>query len=125
MIKVVYFMKRKPGISHEEFREHFDFHVKLSVSRFGHLLLQHHRNYPARVTQGRAAAGQPANWDYDCISEWFLADQAALDQIIAILADPVTGKEFYDDAAKFLDADGTIMIRCDDVEVIAPATAAP
>src|SRR4051794_32707745 len=40
MFKAIFFLKRKPGISHEQFREHYEnSHVKLADKYLGHLMI--------------------------------------------------------------------------------------
>jgi hypothetical protein len=119
MIKVFYFIKRKPGTTHEQFRDHFEnVHVKMSERNFGHLMLRYQRNYPTVVVGGPRHDRQPIEYEFDCISVWWLENQAALDQIRAILADPVIGREHREDEERFLDQDITMMITCADGDVV-------
>src|SRR3546814_14773322 len=47
MIKMLWLLKRKPGMSKEAFREHYEnSHVVLAHKYVGHLLEGYHRNYP-------------------------------------------------------------------------------
>jgi hypothetical protein len=41
-----------------------------------------------------------------------MKDESALEEINAIFAHPVMGKEFHDDEANFLDRDSVILIKC-------------
>ena len=119
MFKALFFIRRKPGLSHESFRAHFEnVHVKLAQRHFGHLMLGYQRNYPTQVIEG----GQQQTPPFDCISEWFLPDRAAFDAIRAILDDPVKGQVFRDDEVHFLDRGATRVVLCDTGDVIDTGT---
>src|SRR4051812_36712285 len=109
MIKVIYFLKRKPGITHEQFREHYEnSHVQLARKYLGHLMISYKRNYPTQVRASRSQGLRPAQWDFDCITEWILADEAALEEVYRIFKIPEIGKEFDDDERRFMDRDAVI-----------------
>jgi len=122
MFKVMFFLKRKPGTSVEEFRRRLERHVEMSMDRFGDLLIEHHRNYPSVVMSGRANHRRQIDWPYDCISEWFLRDEAAFAAILKLLDGTEAGKELLDDANEFLDGSASMQIRCGEVEVMRPWT---
>jgi hypothetical protein len=120
MFKVAWLLRRKPGISFEQFRDHYESsHAVLGQRYFGHLIRSYVRNYnPPAPEPGPDATptqklGAAKHWDYDCITEWELPDEAALDEIIAMLSDPVIGKVFYDDEEHFLDRSSVRLVRCD------------
>ncbi|MDE8650989.1 EthD domain-containing protein [Novosphingobium album (ex Liu et al. 2023)] len=118
MVTIMWLLRRKPGISFEQFREHYETsHAVLGAKYLGHLLTGYRRNYvlPAETV----AAGNPAmsavlaakGWDYDCIAEWDLRDEAAFAQVIATLSDPAIGKMFHDDEEHFLDRSSVRLVR--------------
>ena len=116
MFKALFHIKRKPGLSHEQFRHHFEtVHVKMAQKYFGHLMIGYQRNYPSEVIEGARVNRSERQADFDCISEWMLPDRAAFDQIMAMFADPVIGQEFYEDEENFLDRESTMLVLCDDV----------
>ena len=120
MIKALFFLKRKEGITHEQFREHFETsHAKLAHEHFGHLMIGYQRNYPSAVRQGAThGAHQQVDYDVDCVSEWFLKDEESLDQILTILSSADVGPIFREDEAKFLDVSKTVVIRFHEGDVI-------
>ncbi|HKX77963.1 MAG TPA: EthD domain-containing protein [Novosphingobium sp.] len=124
MIKALFFLKRKAGISHEQFREHFETsHAHLAHEHFGHLMIGYQRNYPSQVRLGAThAAQQDVDYDVDCVSEWFLADEEALEKIFAILSSPDIGPIFREDEAKFLDVSKTVVIRFHEGDVVDTGT---
>ena len=122
MYKVMWLLKRKAGISHAQFREHYEnSHVRLAHQHIGHLMLEYKRNYKTETWGGGVPTEVgggfgPCEWDYDCVTEWEIPHEAAFDQINAIFADPVIGKIFHDDEEHFLDRDSILLIKCDLVD---------
>ena len=55
----------------------------------------------------------PIDWEYDCIVEWVMPDEAAFEQINRIFADPAIGKLFNDDEEHFLDRGSVMLFKCD------------
>lgn len=117
MFKALFHIKRKNGLSHEQFRAHFEgVHVKMAQKYFGHLLTGYHRNYPTLVIEGARAGQIERQSDYDCISEWMMPDRATFDQIMTmVFADPVIGEEFRADEENFLDREATMLVLIDEV----------
>jgi hypothetical protein len=120
MFKIAWLLRRKPGITFEQFRDHYEnSHAVLGQRYFGHLIQSYTRNYnlrpePAAGTASgidRVIAAKP--WDYDCITEWEMRDEAALNEVFALLFDPEIGKIFHDDEEHFLDRDSVRLVRCD------------
>jgi hypothetical protein len=119
MIKVFFLLKRKSTITHEQFRDHFEnVHVKLANGYFTKIMVRYERNYPSEVTIGVQTKRPDTSFEYDCISEWCLPDEAALQKIWDCFAVPEIGKEFHDDEENFLDREATLMVRCDEGNVV-------
>ena len=118
MFKVMWLLRRKPGISHGQFKEHYErSHVVMAQKYIGHLLIEYKRNYKTETWGGGVPTDTgggfgPIDWAYDCVTEWVMKDESALDEINAIFAHPVIGKEFHDDEANFLDRDSVLLIKC-------------
>jgi hypothetical protein len=120
MFKVAWLLRRKPGITFEQFRDHYETsHAVLGQTYFGHLIQSYTRNYNLRPDPRAEAAGPidrfvaARQWDYDCITEWELRDEQALVEIFELLFDPKIGKIFHDDEEHFLDRDAVRLVRCD------------
>lgn len=119
MIKIIYFLKRKPGTSPEQFRNHYESsHVLLAKKYVGHLLNDYVRNYPtfALLNPSNIPVGTaPASYDigYDCITEMHVADQQAVEEITRIFNAPDINPILVEDELKFLDRDKTVMIMVD------------
>ena len=119
MFKVIWLLKRKPGITFERFRDHYEnSHAVLGQTHLGHLLLSYTRNYNARIAPSEAphaiaSAIVSKQSDYDCVTEWVLRDEQALTEVFELLFDPVIGKLFHDDEEHFLDRSSVRLVTCD------------
>ena len=125
MFKVLWMLKRKDGITLEQFRHHYETsHAALAQKYFGDLMIEYKRNYKtetwgggvptAKSAEGAEGGGfGPVDWEYDCIAEWVMPSEAAFDEINRIFADPVIGKEFHDDEENFLDRGSVLLFKCE------------
>jgi len=136
MITVMWLLRRKAGVTFEQFRDHYETsHAVLGAKYLGHLLLGYRRNYVLPATAGEGGSDltrrvfQSKAWDYDCIAEWDLADEEAFAQALAIVADPEIGKIFYEDEEHFLDRASVRLVRIDqrqtDTSACVPPDALP
>jgi hypothetical protein len=122
MAKLVFFLKRKPGITAAQFRDHYESsHVRLAQKYIGHLLTGYVRNYPisAALDPSNVPPGtQPAACDigYDAITEMRVKDMAAIEEIGRIFNDPLIQPILKADERHFLDDQATVMILCDEVD---------
>jgi len=118
---VQWLLRRKPGITHQQFRDHYErSHAALGEKYLGHLMSAYRRHYvqPAETAGSlilqRVLAAK--GWDYDCIADWELPDEAAFEQVFATLSDPEIGKLFHDDEDHFLDRSSVRLVLCDSTE---------
>lgn len=122
MAKLIFFLKRRSGITPEQFREHYEnSHVRYAQKYIGHLLTGYVRNYPtfAMLDPSSVPPGtQPAPYDvgYDAITEMRVKDMAAIEEIGRIFNDPEIQPILKADERKFLDDKATVMIMCDEVD---------
>jgi hypothetical protein len=120
MFKVLWLLKRKPGISLEQFRDHYErSHAILGQKYLGHLLIDYKRNYKV-ATAGGGVPTDPKGgglaaqeWEYDCVTEWVMPDEQAFEEIMRLFADPVIGKIFHDDEENFLDRESVFLVKVD------------
>ena len=117
MFKVLHFIRRKPHLTHEQFRDHFErSHAAMALRFCGHLFTAYQRNYFTTVYTGgdarQAGSGYgPRAGDWDLISEWILPDEAAYDEIRKIITGDVI-RQFHELEEKFLDRPAQVMLRC-------------
>lgn len=120
MAKIIFFLKRKPGITPEQFRTHYEnSHVRYAQKYIGHLLTGYVRSYPtfAMLDPSNVPAGtEPKPYDigYDCITEMRVKDMADIEEIGSIFNDPQIQPILKEDERKFLDDSQTVMIICDE-----------
>lgn len=96
MPKLMMFMKRKPGISFEAFRRHYEgVHIPLVDDWVGHLMTDFKRYYPTQFTNlfvGRDDEKEaPANdgvVNYDAVSIYSIRDDAAVELLLRIDSNP-------------------------------------
>lgn len=111
MQKMMMFMKRKEGISFEEFRQHYEeVHIPLCAKWIGHLIVDFKRFYPAGGVNfyvGRPDADEAPIHDhgvnYDAISVYSVKNEAALAELLRIAQDPEFAQAVTDDEANFVD----------------------
>jgi hypothetical protein len=121
-VKVIFFIKRKAGLTPQQFRAHYEnSHAKLAQKYIGHLIVGYRRSYPqfASLNPTNVPAGsQPAPYDigYDCITELRFTDEAALAEDGRIFNDPVNKPILAADEAKFLQREATVMIVSEEVD---------
>jgi hypothetical protein len=118
-IKILWMLKRKPGITPAQFREHYErSHAAIARKYVGHLLISYTRNYQTEAWGGTAsdpAGFRQRPFDYDCITELEVADEAAFEDMGRIFGTPAASAELLEDELKFLDREATVMLRCDEV----------
>lgn len=92
MIKVMMFIHRRPDLTFDEFRAHYEgTHVPLALSRLGYL-----RRYIRNYFPPREGVSQPC----DCVTELWFDDVESLQKQSARMAnDPALS----DDELKFMD----------------------
>ena len=89
-VKMIVMVKRKTGLSPEEFRAGYETsHSRIAVRLFGHLWLEYRRNYLQTGATFTGFSGGPDEIEYDAISEFTLPDAAALDEMNRISAEHI------------------------------------
>lgn len=105
MLKSVEMIKRKPGLSREEFRRYYEeVHAPLAVKHFGRYYARYVRNYVRRHVRGE----EP---QFDCITEIWFKDARAAQSLVDDLGGSgasdgyVTelGRIFREDEERFMD----------------------
>lgn len=118
MYKVMFLIKRKKHITHEQFREHFErSHAPMAQKYCGHLYSEYRRNYINVVWCGgdsrKEGSGYgPREWEWDLLSEWILPSEENFHEIIKIMESPGIKHLFEEDEDRFIDREATVMIPC-------------
>jgi hypothetical protein len=116
MIKIVALLRRKPGTTHEAFRDYYEsHHVPLATPVMADFIVDYRRNYVQTSTGyfGEGADDQAAG--YDCITEVMLPDRSAVDALFARMADPAVSAPIVADEERFLDRPAIRMMICETV----------
>jgi uncharacterized protein (TIGR02118 family) len=92
MIKVMMFVRRRPDLTFEQFRQHYEgIHVPLAEQKLTYL-----RGYVRNYLEPREGVEHP----FDCVTELWFDDVAALQKQTAAMANDSTLSE---DEPKFMD----------------------
>jgi len=119
MYKVLHFVKRKPHLTHEQFRDHFErSHAAMAIKFCGHLFSEYRRNYVGTVQTGgdprREGSGYgDREWEWDLISEWILPDEGSLHEIHKIMGLPQYDRLFHEDEDRFIDREALVQVPCE------------
>ena len=118
MYKVLHFIKRKPHLTHEQFRDHFErSHAAMALKFCGHLFSSYQRNFIDVVYTGGDSREEnsgygPREAEWDLISEWILPDEAALNEIYRIMQTPGIDELFRADEDRIIDRRATMTVPC-------------
>jgi hypothetical protein len=119
LYKVLHFIKRKPHLTHEQFRDHFErSHAAMALKFCGQLFSEYRRNYVNVVYTGGDSrdpnSGYGAReWEWDLISEWILPSEEALNEIYRIMQTPGIDELFHADEDRFIDRTATVTVPCE------------
>ena len=115
MFKLINFLVKRPDLSLEQMKEHYESsHVPIALRTFPDIL-EHRRNYlPKDSAMAPPGVSLP---EVDCIAELWFADRSGFERMMAIVMDPVAGQEVRDDGDKFLDG-GKCWMQAVDDEVV-------
>jgi len=115
--QVVLCLKRRPDLTHEEFRAHYEnSHAPLAIRHMGHLVKDYQRYYPqCRLpTIDEAAEGiTQADREFDAITVLTFANEADREEFFRIAMSPGIGELFAEDEEKFLDRPKLVIHACD------------
>ncbi|WP_144097451.1 EthD domain-containing protein [Croceicoccus sediminis] len=101
MIKIVALLKRRPGMSLEEFRDYYEnVHLPIGALRFKGNAISHHRRYLTPIP-GPDGVGHEA--DYDVIMEMWFEDRAQLEAAMQVMQEPELAERIAGDVPNFLD----------------------
>jgi hypothetical protein len=109
-VKVVMMLKRKPGMTHEEFRHAYETgHSRLGLKLLGHLWLEYRRHYVNNANNFLGEAGIPnygsghGECPCDAISEMVFPDMAAVEESNRIASLPENKRMLAEDEERMFD----------------------
>jgi hypothetical protein len=111
-IKKIVLVKRKPGLTPEQFRDGYEnSHSRIAVKLFGHLWLEYRRNYLLSGYNFTNDAGGADEVGFDAVSEFILPDEAALEEMNRIAAE--NHAMIKEDEAKWFDQPRCWLVTCE------------
>lgn len=119
MITLILLLKRKAGLTKQQFRDHYEgVHAPLAKKHFSHLFLDYKRHYinsTIAVSPDGAGMAQTQDGDFDAITNIVFKDQAAVDEFLRIASLPETA-ELAKDEENFLDRSKMRLNFCEAVK---------
>src|SRR5882757_444769 len=122
-IRIMVLLKRKHGMSPEEFRQKYEGrHARLAVSLFGHLWSAYRRHYLGSANSFVHVKGAPTSTSegdnssapFDVITELVFDEAADLDEMNRIVAE--NQALLSEDEEHMFDRPNCLLIRCDTIE---------
>lgn len=116
MVKIVILIKKKPGMSREDFIDYYENnHSPLGKELVGHLWTKYVRNYPQSIMEYQPEAVS-LDGGYDAITEIWLKDEAAMEEMARIVNIPENNRRILEDEENFQDRLHTRMMICDEYD---------
>jgi len=115
MLKIVILMKKRADLTRDQFISHYEnSHAALGRKYLGHLFRRYVRNYPRApvAMEGSQSAGET----YDCITEIWLDDEAALAEMSRIIAQPEVHDALVADEILFQDKAQSRFLIVDEID---------
>ncbi len=100
MFKIVALLKRRPGMSMDEFKEYYEnIHLPIGLPKLKGQAVSHHRRY---LTPIPGPDGQAPETDYDVIMELWFEDRAQFEAAMQTMQDAELLDRIAADAPNFL-----------------------
>lgn len=113
-IKKILLIKRKPGTTHEQFRDYYEnHHAQLALKLLGPLMLDYRRNY-VRPARASATATARPGLDHDVVTELWFKDEATMDAFYARVRQPEIHAQIAADEEKFMDRPANRQVTVDE-----------
>lgn len=113
MIKILLFVKRKDGISRDQFVDYYENnHVPLIRSHVGQFIESYTRNYIDPDAPLSASTGS-ARLDVDVVTELVVRDVDTMQRMFAVAAEPTVAADIAADEEKFVDRSASRMFVAD------------
>ncbi|TNF04583.1 MAG: hypothetical protein EP321_07030 [Sphingomonadales bacterium] len=116
MPKIVILIKKKPGMSREDFIHHYETsHAVIGKRLLGHLWTKYVRNYPMSLMEYQPEDNSVED-SYDAVTEIWLKDQAAVEEMARIINLPENNKVILEDEEKFQDRLATRLLMVEEYD---------
>ncbi|WP_156681293.1 EthD domain-containing protein [Sphingomonas profundi] len=115
-MKIVILIKKKAGMSREDFIRHYETsHAVIGKRMLGHLWTRYVRNYPQSLMEYQPEANSIDD-SYDAVTEIWLKDEAALAEMGRIINEPENNALILADEEKFQDRLKTRLLIVDEID---------
>ena len=102
-IKRILLIKRKPGTTHQQFRDYYETnHSQLALRLLGDLLLDYRRSYVQPADPSSAGTARPVI-EHDVVTELWFSDRAQMAAFYARVRQPEIGARIAADEETFMD----------------------
>lgn len=116
MLKMIIFIKKKKGMSREDFIHHYETsHAVIGKRLLGHLWEKYVRNYPLSLMEYQPEDNSVDD-TYDAVTEIWFKDQAAVDEMARIINIPENNKIILEDEEKFQERLLTRLLMVEEVD---------
>jgi hypothetical protein len=124
-MKMVMFFTRKPGLTDEQFREHYETrHAPLAMRLFP-FFKDYRRNYVRHdLAHARADGGFNPPVGFDCLTELTFRSRADYERMVELMADPAVRSQVIEDEERVFDRGKTVVFMVDELASAIPAGAA-
>lgn len=116
MFKVLILIKRKPGMSIEDFRRHYEENHAPLAMRMVPNLKRYVRHYAAPYPDAASMPDIPC----DVITEFGFDDRADFERGMAYIQDPERSPILVEDEERFIDRDSVRFFMIEDCETVIP-----
>jgi hypothetical protein len=115
-MKIVILIKKKAGMSRENFIQHYETsHAVIGKRLLGHLWVKYVRNYPKGLMEYQPEQTSVED-SYDAVTEIWLKDAAAMEEMARIINIPENNKLILEDEEKFQERTKTRLLIVDEVD---------
>lgn len=117
MIKMIVFLKRKAGMSAQEFRDRYESgHAMLAKKLFGDIFAAYARNYVTELVLTPTVEGGGATaFDYDVFAEVEFDSRAGFEEWVRRCGEPAIQTLLVQDEHTLFDRDSILTFLCDEV----------
>lgn len=103
MIKLVYMVKRRPGMSLEAFKDYYETHHKeIGVAAFPGRAIRYMRRYLTPIAHPTDGTGEGST-EFDALTEIWFEDEEAYRETMALFHDTPLGRFVVEDEARLFD----------------------
>lgn len=112
MIKLIGLLKKKDGMSREEFIDYYENHHAPFASQVAPMGFDYRRNYTVTMRKnGKEVEGDP---EFDVVTEMWFADEAAYQTFSTAMRNPETFAKIVADEERFMDRSASRIMIVDE-----------